>query len=619
MSMVFTKRFSDLKWSRLRRSVGLLLPYLHGQKRLMTAAFLCGTGAMLMQVLRPWPIKILFDAVLIPSSAVAGTGWLERLRGIPTDTLVASVAASLLVIAGLWGLLSYGQAFLTASAGQKVVHFLRRRVYAHLTRLSLKFHRKRQRGDLLMRMTGDINVLRDGLVDSLLRGLAELLLLAIMASIMLVMDWRLALLSLALLPLLVLTMFRFSGEIRNAARRQRRNEGRMASMVSETLEGIVVIQAFGHEGHQDERFKGTSRMSLKAGLKTTRLEASMARSVEILLAAGLASVLWYGVHRVLAGALTPGDLLVFTSYVHSTYRPLRRLGRISSRLSKATVCAERLGEVLREEPEVRDLPGAKRARDIKGRIEARGVTFAYPGEEDCLKSVSFEIEPGQFVGLVGPSGAGKSTLMALLLRLYDPEEGRITIDGRDLRRYRVQSVRDQMAVVLQEPILFGGTIRENIEFGKLGATSDEVEQAARLANAHDFIEKFPDGYDSKVAEMGANLSGGQRQRITIARAFIRDAPILLLDEPTFGLDASAEAEVTEALERLMRGRTTIVVAHRLASLGNADRILVMKRGRIRECGTHDELVEADDWYSRNWKMQVEKNRPAAAGARTGQP
>jgi ABC-type multidrug transport system fused ATPase/permease subunit len=209
--------------------------------------------------------------------------------------------------------------------------------------------------------------------------------------------------------------------------------------------------------------------------------------------------------------------------------------------------------------------------------------------------------------------------MALLLRLYDPEEGRITIDGRDLRRYRVQSVRDQMAVVLQEPILFGGTIRENIEFGKLGATSDEVEQAARLANAHDFIEKFPDGYDSKVAEMGANLSGGQRQRITIARAFIRDAPILLLDEPTFGLDASAEAEVTEALERLMRGRTTIVVAHRLASLGNADRILVMKRGRIRECGTHDELVEADDWYSRNWKMQVEKNRPAAAGARTGQP
>lgn len=602
--MRVARRIPQLRWKRLRRAAEFYRPYLARNGRQISAAGACAAGVAIMQLLRPWPLKVIFDGLLMPEAAALPAGWLVELRKLPADVLVGAACGALLLISLLWGLFSYGQAYLTARAGQSVVYDLRSRAYTHLQRLSLNFHQRRQRGDLLMRLTGDINILRDMLVDALLLSVTSALMLLTMVVILAWMDWRLALVVVAVLPFLALTTFRFSRRIRSAAAKQRKNEGRVAAAVGEMLQGIEVIQAFGKEKDQARRFKKTNRGSYKAGLRTTRLEASMARLVEVVLAAGTAGVLWYGVRRVQAGAVTPGDLLVFIAYVQSSFRPLRRLARVSSRMAKAVVCAERVQEILRTEPEIRDLPGAKRARNLRGEIEFRRVGFRYPGGRTALRKVGFHVEPGKVVAIVGPSGAGKSTLLALLLRLYDPAHGKIYIDGRDLRRFRVQSLRDQMAVVLQDPLLLSGTVRDNIAFGKPEASDEEIEHAARLANAWEFIADLPDGMDTTVAETGSNLSGGQRQRIAIARAFLRDAPILLLDEPTFGLDAGAEARVMAALERLMRGRTTLVVAHRLAAVQEADIAVVMSRGRILEMGPHDELLDRDGWYARTWEAQT---------------
>ncbi len=609
MRLTIRPRAGALRWKRLQGAIRLFVPHARRNWRPMSVALACGLGATLMQVLKPWPIKILFDGVLIPAERAPAAGWLDGILRLPVDTLVGLACLALLLISILWGLLSYGQTYLTARAGQSVVFTLRQRVYAHLQRLSLGFHQRKRRGDLIMCLTGDINVLRDMLVDALLMGSGAVFMLVLMSSVMLVMDWRLAAPVLLLLPLLALTTFRFSSRIREAARRQRKNEGRVAVLISEMLGGITLIQASGGEDQMEESFNRSNRRSHRGGLRITRLEASQARIVEVLLAAGTAAVLWYGVHRVRAGVLTPGDLLVFISYVHSAFRPMRHLARVSTRLAKAVVCAERVTELLHTEPAVRDEPGAKKARRVDGGIELNRVSFRYGEGREVLHRVSLAIEPGRFVGLAGPSGAGKSTLLALLLRLYDPQEGRILLDGRDLRRYTVQSLRDRMAVVLQDPLLFGSTIRDNIAFARPKATDDEIERAARLANAHDFINALPEGYGTSLAESGAGLSGGQRQRISIARAFLRDAPILLMDEPTFGLDPAAEAEVMDAIARLTSGRTTILIAHRLAAVRRADAIAVLRRGRIVEEGPPDELLRADGWFARAWRQQEAAGGP----------
>ncbi len=604
MRLTFVPRFKELRWRRVRHFAALFVSYMRENRLLMGTAMACGLGATAMRLLRPWPLKLLFDGVLIPSAALRDQPLFAWILGKPTDVVILIACLGLLAITLLWGFFSYWQAYLTARAGQTVVYGLRRRVYSHLLRLSLRFHQRRQHGDLVMRLTGDINLLRDMLVDATLLGISELMMLVAMVTVMAIMDVRMTLVALAIFPLMSLTTFRFSIRIRDAARRQRQKEGRVAAMVSEMLHAVQLIQAFGREAQQESRFQRGNRKSLKAGLRTTRLEASMSRIIEILLAAGTAAVLWFGVHRVQNGVLTPGDLLVFISYLHSSYRPLRKLARVSTRMSKAVVCAERVTEVLQSEPEVDDAPDAKKAYAPRGAIELRRVSFRYQAGRRALHRVSFGVEPGSFVGIVGPSGAGKSTMLALLLRLYDPNHGKVLLDGRDLRRYRIQSIRDQMSVVLQEPILFGSSIRDNLIFGNPDASDDEIERCARLANAHDFICELPQGYDAMVAEAGANLSVGQRQRLAIARAFLRDAPVLLMDEPTHGLDASAERDVMKALRRLMQGRTTLMVAHKLATVQDADQILVLKHGRLIESGTHDELMRLGGWYADSCSLQV---------------
>lgn len=608
MRVKIRSRFAELSWRRVRRLIELYSPYIRGNRGLLALAAASGFGAMVMRVLRPWPLKVIFDGVLIPGEGSPEGPLLRRLEALPETTLIGLSCLALLVISLLWGFFASRQTLLTAQAGQQVVYELRRRVYSHLQRLSLSFHHRRKRGDLLMRLTGDINLLRDMLIDALLLGFSEFLVLAAMMTVMALMSWRLTLVAFVVLPVIAMTALSFSIRIRDAARRQRKKEGRLAGMVSEMLGSIHLIQAFGRERHQEKAFRTGNRKSLKAGLRTTRLEAAMNRTVEVVLAAGTAGVLWFGVLLVRSGALTPGDLLVFVSYLGSSYRPLRKLARVSARLSKAVVCGERVAEVLTSSPEILESPNAKRLRQVEGRIEFDRVDFAYPGGGRALRKVGFCVEPGQFVGIVGPSGAGKSTLLSLVLRLYDPKKGKVRLDGRDLRRYRLQSLRDHMSVVLQEPLLFGSTIRENLEFGRPGAEPEAVEYCARLADAHSFIVELAEGYQTSIADAGASLSLGQRQRIAIARAFLHDAPILLLDEPTNGLDAASEHLIEGALRRLIANRTTLLVAHKLASVRDADRILVLRSGRIEESGTHVELIERGGWYGRNFRLQGKKYR-----------
>ena len=595
-------RVLGVRGRRLAKLWCYFLPQIGPHWRLLAGAIACGLGAVGMQLLRPWPLKLVFDRILLPTDASLLQA--RFLDGLSTDGLLMVLCAGLLGIALLWGLLSYGQVFLTARAGQGLVFGLRERAHAHLQRLSLGFHQRRRKGDLLMRLTGDINVLRDMMVDALIQGVTAFLLLSTMLAILLAMDWRLALVVVALLPPLAATTFRFSGRIREAAQHQRKQEGRIASAISETLHGVRLIQAFSGERFRDKLFQRGNRRSLRAGLRTTRLEASMARLIELLLAAGTAAVFWYGVHRVQAGALSAGDLLVFISYAHSSFKPLRRLARVSSRTAKAVVCAGRLRELLREPAAVRDRPGAKRLRRCQGAIEFSRVRFAYSEGRWVLNRVELAVEPGSFVGIVGPSGAGKSTLLSLLLRLFDPQRGRVRLDGKDLRRYRLDSLRAQMAVVMQEPFLFGDTVRENIGFGRPGASELEVVRAARQAEAYGFIARLPEGLDTAIAEAGTSLSAGQRQRLAIARAFLRRAPVLLLDEPVTGLDAAAERKVLAALDRLRADSTTLMVSHKLSAVSSADQILVVRRGRIQECGDHAGLLAAGGWYAHTWRAQA---------------
>ena len=605
MKIDLKHRHAALRWKRVKRALRLFRRPLRENSATMVAALSCGIGVAVMELARPWPIKAIFDGLLIPQAG-DNTGWLSAFRDLPTGTAVTVVCAAVLVIAVLWGLLSYGQTYLTARAGQSLVFSLRRRTFTHLQGLSLAYHRSQRRGDLLMRLMGDINVLRDLLVNSLLRGVSAMLLLVMMTVVLFLIDWHLSLIVLAILPLLALTTFRFSIKVREATRRQRQSEGRVGALAQEALSGISYLQASGTQQHVNKRFAKSNRSSEKAGLRTTRLEAAQARIVEVLLAGGTAAVLGYGVHRVIGGHITPGDLLIFMAYVQSALRPMRHLARTMTRVSKSVVCAERLIEVLEAVPAVQDTPGAKSIKTRESRVKFDNVSFSYEDGTPALRHVSFEVGPGETLAIVGPSGAGKSTLLALLMRLYEPVAGRISLDDRNITKFRVQSLREHISIVLQETVLFGSTVRENIGWGRPDASPEEIESAARSAGADKFIRALPDGYDTPLAEAGASLSGGQRQRLAIARAFLRDAPILVLDEPTFGLDAAAEAQVSDAVARLARGRTTFLVAHRLRLVMGATRIIVLQKGKVTESGTHAELVAAGGWYAAAWSAQSEE-------------
>jgi ATP-binding cassette subfamily B protein len=585
----------------------LLRPY---WKQLIVAfiAILAESGTDLLE---PWPLKIVFDYVF---GSKQMPGWmhslLTRTVGLDKFAVINFAALAVIIIAAVSAVSTYGEKYLTTSVGQRIMHDLRLTLYNHIQRLSLAYFAEQKTGDLIIRMTSDIDAVQDFVSSALLGIFVNVLTLLGMLGVMFYLDWRFTLISLSVAPALFLVVYTFTRRIKRAAREVKKKESEITSVVQESLTSVRVIKAFAREEYEERRLDKESLESVDMALRARKIKAKLSPAVDIIVAAGTALVLWFGVKLVLAGELTAGALIVFILYLGKMYKPMRDLSKMTDTVSKAQVGFERIREVLDTESKVRDLPRARRAPPFKGHVEFEHVTFGYDPKQPILRDINLSVEQGQFIALVGPTGSGKTTLVSLIPRFYDPDTGRVKIDGADIRSFKLKSLRDQISYVLQETYLFRASVWENIAYGKPSATKAEIMRAAKLANAHEFIRRMPQGYDTVIGERGETLSGGQRQRITIARAIIRDTPILLLDEPSSGLDAESEELVFEALARLMEGKTSVVIAHRLATVMRAQRIFAVENGRIVESGTHDELLARGGLYSRLYDIQFKGQESA---------
>lgn len=576
----------------------------------LVLAFLAVLGETLTDLLEPWPLKVVLDNVIGNKSL---PHWMQSFvvswLGEDKIAVLHFAIAAVITIALVGAISSYAEKYLTTSVGQWVMHDLRTTLYHHIQRLSLAYHDQKKTGDLISRVTSDIGAVQDFISSALLGMIVNVLTLIGMLGVMLYINWRFTLIALSVAPALFLVVYSFTRRIKKAAREVRKKEGEVISVVQESLASIRVIQAFAREDYEDNRFEQESLESVETALRARSMKARLTPIVEVITAAGTCLVLWYGARLVLAGEMTAGSLLVFFLYLGKMYKPMRDLSKMTDTLSKTAVGFERIKEVLETERDVKNLPGARRALALKGRIEFNHVFFGYSEDQLILRDVSLQIEPGQVAAFVGPTGAGKSTVVSLVARFYDPLAGQVRIDGRDVRGYKLKSLRQQISFVLQENLLFRAPIWQNIAYGKPQAKRAEIVRAAHLANADEFIERLPEGYNTMVGERGVTLSGGQRQRIAIARAIIRSTPILILDEPTSGLDAASEELVFDALNRLMENKTCIVIAHRLATIRRADVIFVVEDGRIIERGKHDELIARGGLYAQLYEIQFKDEAP----------
>ena len=592
---------------------GLLRPHW----KALSLALVAVAGETVTGLLDPWPLKIVVDNLLqskpLPSWLA---GVVAHFAGQNKFAVLNFAVAAVAGIAIIGAVSSYTEKYLTTSVGQWVMHDLRRKLYQHIHHLSLAEHDQKRTGDLISRVTSDIEAVQDFITSALLGMLVNALTLAGMVAVMFYYNWRFAMIALSIVPALFLVVFFFTRRIRKASRAVRQKEGELVNIVEEVFSSIRVVKAFAREDYEQRRFEAQSLENVETALQARSLKARLSPMVEVLAAVGTCLVLGYGGRLALSGQLSAGDLIIFLAYLGKMYKPMRDLSKMGDTISKATVSYERIQEVLNTVSQVRDLPRAVRARPFTGKIEFEGVSFSYSPERPILKELSFRIERGQVAAFVGPSGAGKSTIMSLIPRFYDPDAGQVKIDGSDIRNYTLQSLREQMSFVLQDTVLFHVPIWQNIAYGKPEARRAEIIRAAEMANAHEFIEKMPEGYDTMVGERGVSLSGGQRQRIAIARAIIRDTPLLLLDEPSSGLDAASEQMVFEALERLMKGKTCVVIAHHLATIQRADIIFVVKDFQLAEQGTHAELLAAGGAYSELYGIQAGNIEAPLAGPPT---
>jgi ATP-binding cassette subfamily B protein len=581
----------------------------------LALAFVAVLGESATDLLEPWPLKIVFDYVLGSKPMPA---WMERLVsqifGANKISVLHFAALSVLCIAVVGAVSAYFEKYLTTTVGQWVMHDLRRALYHHIQRLSLSFHDQKRTGDLINTVTGDIDAIQDFISQALLGVLVNVFTLIGMLGVMFYLNWRFTLIALVVAPALFAVVYSFTRRIKQASRAVRKKEGEVVSVVEEVLSSIRVVKAFAREDYEQQRFERQSLESVETALRARSLKAKLSPLVEIIVAAGTCFVLWYGVSLVLKGEISAGSLLVFLIYLGNMYKPMRQLSKMTDTLSKTFVGYERISEVLEIDEEVRDMRGARKAPPFKGEVEFRHVDFGYRKEALVLRDVNFKIAPGQIAAFIGPTGAGKSTIASLVARFYDPLAGAVLIDGQDIRRFKIKSLRQQISFVLQDNILFYAPIWQNIAYGKPEATREEIIRAAKLANAHEFIVKLSEGYDTMVGERGVTLSGGQRQRIAIARAIIRNSPILILDEPTSGLDAASEEIVFEALNRLMENKTAIVIAHRLATIRRADIIFVLNEGTIVEQGTHEELLARGGLYAEFYEIQFRQEETINSAA-----
>jgi ABC-type multidrug transport system fused ATPase/permease subunit len=556
----------------------------------------------LMSLVAPWPLKILFDSVL---SSHPLPGFLVPVLGpVAGDAVFLTVV----VVLGGFALTAVGNGFKVLGSyvetrlSQNMVLDLRSDLFRHAQRLSLAYHDRKKSGTLIFAINFQANSAA-GLVMAILPLAQSALTLVGMFWITYTIDPALALLSLTVVPFLYLAVGNYVQRIQPRLREVRNMEGESLSIIHEAVSMIRVILAFCREDHEFRRFRVQSEEAVDARVGVTVRQTAFSLVVNTATAGGTALVMGFGVYQILQGRLTPGDLLVVLAYVASIYKPLEAITSTVGSLQERFIALEMAFELLDTEPLIRDAPGARPLDRVRGEVAYEGVSFAYQGRQATLEDISFRVRPGEVVGIVGPTGAGKSTLVSLLLRLYDPDKGRILLDGHDLRKIELASLRAHVSIVLQEPLLFSGTILENIRYGRLDADMDEVVAAARAANAHDFISALPEGYDSEIGEKGVGLSGGERQRISVARAFLKNAPVLLLDEPTSSIDSRTESVILDALDRLMDGRTTFMIAHRLSTIRRPDRILVLDHGRIVEMGSPSELLARDGLYRKLWEAQ----------------
>ncbi|HSG08989.1 MAG TPA: ABC transporter ATP-binding protein [Longimicrobiales bacterium] len=562
----------------------------------------------LAALLGPWPLKILFDSVLssMPLPAV-----LQPLLGpFEGDPWVLA----LVVVSAGFGLTLFGNglqvvnSYVETRLTQGMVLNFRSDLFQHAQRLSLAYHQRMRAGTLIYAINFQANSAA-GLVTAVLPLAQSALTLVGMFLITHALSPRLALLSLTVVPFLYLAVGHYVKRIQPRLREVRNMEGESLSIIHEAISMLRVILAFGREDHEHDRFRAQGQEAVDARVGVTVRQTAFSLAVNTATAAGTALVLGFGVDEILQGRLSAGELLVVLSYVASIYKPLETITNTVGSLQERFIALEMAFELLDRVPRIRNHPDPVRIGRARGEIVFEDVSFAHDGRPHTLQQVAFRASPGELVGIVGPTGAGKSTLVSLLPRFHDANQGRVLLDGLDIKRIHLKDLRAQISIVLQESLLFSGTIAENIRYGALGATMEQVEAAARAANAHDFITALPDGYDSRLGEKGVGLSGGERQRIAVARAFLKDAPILILDEPTSSIDSRTEGVILDALERLVRGRTTIMIAHRLSTVAHADQILVMDEGRIVEQGTPDALLARNGLYARLWEAQTGGRSP----------
>ena len=572
-----------------------------------------GEGAA--NLLEPWPLKVVLDDVFKTRQV---HGWLNRIIystiGYDKIAILKFACIAVLAIAVLDAICSYAEKYLTTSVGQWVTHDLRRVLYSHIQRLSLAYHDHKQTGDLISRVTSDIDAIQSFITSGLLSTLINVITLLGMVTVMFYINWRFTLIALSVAPFLFMIVYTYARRIKKASRAVRKKEGEIVSVIEEVLGSIRVVKAFAREDYELRRLEEESLESVEMSLRARGLKAKLTPIVQIIVAVGTALVLWFGTRMVLNTTLSAGSLIVFILYLGKMYKPMQELSKMTDAYSKAAVGYERIQEVLQTDKEVKDLPRARPAPRFRGQIEFEHVDFYYTDDTPILKDVSLKMEAGQLAALVGPTGAGKTTIISLIPRFYDPISGTVKIDGTDVKQFRQKSLRHQISFVLQETVLFHAPVWQNIAYGKPEATRAEILRAAELANATEFIDKLPDGYNTVLGEGGMTLSGGQRQRIAIARAIIRNTPILILDEPTSDLDAASEKLVFDALDRLMEGKTTIVIAHRLSTVRKADVIFVVKDGDIVETGTHDELLQRGGVYSELYKLQYGEQSEVEAPA-----
>ena len=569
-----------------------LLAYIKPYTRRLALAVVCIVMAAGANLYLPWIIKDMIDDVLMSKDMV----------------MLNLIAAGILVVMFTRGVFYYGQSYLVSYVGQRVIIDVRSVLFRKFQRMPLSYYDKQQTGTVMSYITNDVAVMQSAIVDNLIELVTEGSILIGSLAMMIYLDWKLSLLTLMTIPLVGFAMKIFGRKLKRSSTVIQERVAEITSLLQESISAIRVVKSFVRESYEIKRFEEQNWRNFQAAMKNVKLSSLLTPTVEFLAAIAVTFIVWFGGYEVVNEVITAGELVAFLTYAVNLANPVKRLSRVYAAIQKAMAAADRVFAVMDLDEKITDVPGAKPLPPIKGKVEFKDITFSYKEGQPALQHISLKAEPGQMIALVGPSGSGKSTIANLIPRFYDVDSGVITIDDHDIRQVTADSLREQIGLVPQETMLFSTSVMENIRYGRLEATDEEVIEAAKAANAEEFIKELPEGYDTKLGERGLNLSGGQRQRLAIARAILKNPRVLILDEATSALDTESEKIVQDALDNLMVGRTSFVIAHRLSTIFNADQIFVVENGHLREHGTHGELLAAGGLYSNLYNIQFRQNQ-----------